>query len=38
MLLALLPTSGFAEAEVEEETVAAAVPNPWKQKISVRQQ
>lgn len=32
MLLALLPTSGFAEAEVEEETVAAAVPNPWKQK------
>lgn len=32
MLLALLPTSGFAEAEVEDETVAAAVPNPWKQK------
>ncbi|HEY4432472.1 MAG TPA: PQQ-dependent sugar dehydrogenase [Paenibacillus sp.] len=31
MLLALLPTSGFAEAEVEEETVAATVPNPWKQ-------
>ncbi|WP_339290476.1 PQQ-dependent sugar dehydrogenase [Paenibacillus sp. FSL W8-0187] len=31
MLITLFPTSGFAEAEVEEETAAAAVPSPWKQ-------
>ncbi|WP_339265702.1 PQQ-dependent sugar dehydrogenase [Paenibacillus sp. FSL K6-1330] len=31
MLITLFPASGFAEAEVEEETAAAAVPSPWKQ-------
>ncbi|MBT2764311.1 PQQ-dependent sugar dehydrogenase [Paenibacillus sp. ISL-20] len=31
MLITLFPTLGFAEAEVEEETAAAAVPSPWKQ-------
>lgn len=32
MLLSLLPTSGFAESEVQSDTLAAAaVPSPWKQ-------
>lgn len=31
MLITLFPTSGFAEAEIEEETASTAVPSPWKQ-------
>ncbi|WP_018759162.1 PQQ-dependent sugar dehydrogenase [Paenibacillus terrigena] len=31
MLLALLPTSGFAEAEVNVAAMAGAIPSPWKQ-------
>lgn len=31
MLLALLPTSGLAEAEVDVAAMTGAVPNPWKQ-------